>query len=193
MFISHAREALHLLQSTRPPPTPLAAPSGSTCTYSLQDADKELLITVLLRGTKYTVLTTSLLAQPELSIQQVEDALKNEEAHRLGLAAAAAAAAVSSPVSNLAAPAVGSICAFCGRNGHTVELTAGLFQTAWSIIGSSRLVDEVWGDLELKDSQFDEPVMEPQGLVCLPFSLSFPRFPFFFTSPCSFFLPPVKC
>ena len=120
-FISRAREALRLLQSTRPPPTPLAAPSGSTRTYSLQDADKELLIAVLLRGTKYTALTTSLLAQPELSIQQVEDALKNEEAHRLGLAAAAAAA-VSSPVSNLAAPAVGSICAFCGCNGHTVEL-----------------------------------------------------------------------
>ena len=120
-FISHAREALRLLQSTRPPPMPLAAPSGSTRTYSLQDADKELLITVLLRGTKYTALTTSLLAQPELSIQQVEDALKNEEAHHLGIAAAAAAAA-SSPVSNLAAPAVGSICAFCGRNGHTVEL-----------------------------------------------------------------------
>ena len=93
--------------------TPLAAPSGSTRTYSL-------LIAVLLRGTKYTALTTSLLAQPELSIQQVEDALKNEEAHCLGVAAAAAAA-VSSPVSNLAAPAVGSICAFCGRNGHTVE------------------------------------------------------------------------
>ena len=92
--------------------------SGSTRTYSLQDADKELLIAVLLRGTKYTALTTSLLAQPELSIQQVEDALKNEEAHRLGVAAAAAL----SPVSNLAAPAVGSTCAFCGRSGHTVEL-----------------------------------------------------------------------
>ena len=69
---------------------------------------------------KYTALTTSLLTQPELSIQQVEDALKNEEVHCLGIAAAAAAA-VSSPVSNLAAPATGSICAFCGHSGHTGE------------------------------------------------------------------------
>ena len=108
--------AVHLTSSNMP----LAAPSGSTCTYSLQDADKELLITVLLCGMKYTALTTSLLAQPGLSIQQVEDALKNKEAHRLGVAAAAAAA-VLSPVSNLAAPATGSICAFCGCSGHTVE------------------------------------------------------------------------
>jgi hypothetical protein len=88
---------------------PLAAPSGSTHTYSLQDTDKELLITVLLCGMNYTALTTSLLAQPELLIQQVEDALKNKEVHHLGIAAAAAAL---SPVSNLAAPAVGSTCAF---------------------------------------------------------------------------------
>ena len=111
VFISHTQEAL-CLQSTRPPPTPLAAPSGSTCTYLLQDADKELLIAVLLCGTKYTALTTSLLTQPEPSIQQVEDALKNEEAHCLGVGA----------VSNLAAPAVRSTCAFCGHSGHTVEL-----------------------------------------------------------------------
>jgi len=117
-FIAHAREALRFLQSTRPPPTPLPSPLPSTPTYSLQDADKELLIAVLLNGTKYTALTTSLLA--ELSIQQVEDALKNEEAHRLGVSAAAAAAATS-PSSNLAAPASSSICAFCGRNGHAVE------------------------------------------------------------------------
>ena len=41
----------------------MSAPSGSTCTYSLQDADKELLIAVLLHGTKYTALTTCLLSQ----------------------------------------------------------------------------------------------------------------------------------
>ena len=120
VFIARAREALRFLQSTRPPPAPLASPAASTPTYSLQDTDKELLIAVLLNGTKYSALTTSLLAQPELSIQQVEDALKNEEAHRLGAAAATAAAASSQP-SNFAAPASGSTCAFCGRSGHTVE------------------------------------------------------------------------
>jgi hypothetical protein len=36
-------------------------------------------------GTRYSALTTSLLAQSELTVQQVEDALKNEEAHRVGL------------------------------------------------------------------------------------------------------------
>jgi hypothetical protein len=34
-FIGRAREALRLLQSTRPPPTPLAAPSGSMEWYGL--------------------------------------------------------------------------------------------------------------------------------------------------------------
>ena len=91
-----ACEALRFLQLTRPPPTPLASPLPSTPTYSLQNADKELLIAVLLNGMKYTTLTTSLLAQPELSIQQVEDVLKKEEVHHLGIALAAAAAAAAS-------------------------------------------------------------------------------------------------
>ena len=86
--------------------------------YSLVDSDKELLISVL-HGTKYTALTTSLLAQSELTVQQVEDALKNEEAHRLGVAATTAASAATS-VSNSAAPA-SSVRAFCYMNGHTVE------------------------------------------------------------------------
>ena len=68
-------------------------------------------------GTKYSALTTSLLAQSELTVQQVEDALKNEEAHRLG-----AAAAASSSGSGIAAPAsVSSVCTFCAKPGHTVE------------------------------------------------------------------------
>ena len=91
-FIARAREALRFLQSTRPPPPRLAPPSPGTAaivTYSLEDSDCELLISVLLNGTKYSALMTSLLAQSELTVQQVEDALKNEEAHRLGASAAA--------------------------------------------------------------------------------------------------------
>jgi len=118
-FISHVREALRYLQSTRPHIATLAIPAAGSVGYSLVDSDKELLISVLLQGTKYTALTTSLLTQSELTVQQVEDALKNEEAHRLGVTAAAAASAASS-VSNSAAPA-SSVCAFCHMNGHTVE------------------------------------------------------------------------
>ena len=118
-FISRALEALRYLQSTRPPIATLAIPTAGSVGYSLTDSDKELLISVLLHGTKYSALTTSLLAQSELTVQQVEDALKNEEAHRLGVAAAAAASAAST-VSNSAAPA-SLVCAFCYMNGHTVE------------------------------------------------------------------------
>ena len=57
---------------------------------------------------------------------QVEDALNNEEAHKTGIAAAAAAAVASTPA---AAPASTSrhsnkpkrVCTFCGRNGHVAE------------------------------------------------------------------------
>ena len=74
----------------------------------------------------YLALTTSLLAQSELTVQQVGDALKNEEAHKTGIAAAAAVAAASTPA---AAPASTShhsnkpkrVCTFCGRNGHIAE------------------------------------------------------------------------
>ena len=117
VFIAHAREGLRFLQSTRPPSAPIPTPvPGATPLYSLQDSDKELLISVLLNGTRYSTLTTSLLALSELTVQQVEDALKNEEAHRVGAAAAAAAAAT---------PAVtavsGYTCTFCGKGGHPVE------------------------------------------------------------------------
>ena len=57
-------------------------------------------------------------------MQQVEDALKNEEVHQVGSAAAAAATAVSpalSPAPQGTAPVLALICAFCGRNGHSVE------------------------------------------------------------------------
>ena len=126
-FISHAHEALRFLQSTRPPAAPLASrPASSDLVYSLEDSDHELLISVLLQGTKYSALTTSLLAQSKLTVQQVEDALKNEEAHKTGIAAAAAAAVASTPA---AAPASTSchsnkpkrVCTFCGRNGHVAE------------------------------------------------------------------------
>ena len=126
-FISRAREALRFLQSTRPPAAPLASRSStSDPVYSLDDSDRELLISVLLQGTKYTALTTSLLAQSDLTVQQVEDALKNEEAHKTGVAAAAAAA--TTPTT--AAPAATSshrskkprpTCAFCGKPGHVAE------------------------------------------------------------------------
>jgi len=110
------------------PPAPLASCSStSDPIYSLDDSDRKLLISVLLQGTKYTALTTSLLAQSDLTVQQVEDALKNEEVHKTGVAAAAAAAATTP---SAAAPASTSshwskkpkpICAFCGRPGHVAE------------------------------------------------------------------------
>jgi hypothetical protein len=123
-FIARAREALRFLQSTRPPSTPVPSPApGTAPLYSLADADRELLISVLLHGTRYSALTTSLLAQSELTVQQVEDALKNEEAHRVGAAAAAAFAATSQMPSGsqTAAPVSSLVCVFCGRNGHAVE------------------------------------------------------------------------
>src|SRR5271156_2729789 len=121
-FIARAREALRFLQSTRPPPTPLPTPvAGAAPTYSLADSDRELLISVLLHGTRYSSLTTSLLAQSELTVQQVEDALKNEEAHRLGAAAATAAASATFSPPLTSQSASGVVCAFCGNNGHTVE------------------------------------------------------------------------
>ena len=45
-----------------------------------------------------------------------QDALKNEEAHRVG-----AAAVASSSVPQTVAPASGLSCAFCGNAGHSVE------------------------------------------------------------------------
>ena len=96
--------------------------SSGCCTwfwcYSLEDSDRELLISVLLGGMKYSALTTSLLAQSELTVQQVEDALKNKEAHCLGAAVAAAASSSgfgTAPVSTL------SVCTFCAKPRHTVE------------------------------------------------------------------------
>ena len=71
VFISHAREALHHLQSTHPPAAPLATPLPPPGThYTLQDCNQELLISVLLNGTQYSALTTSLLAQSNLTVQQ---------------------------------------------------------------------------------------------------------------------------
>ena len=90
---------------------------GATPSYSLVDQDRKILISVLLQGTCYTALTTSLLAQSELTVQQVEDALKNEEAHHVG---AAASLALSSG-SQTAAPVSGLSCTFCGRARHSVE------------------------------------------------------------------------
>ena len=121
-FIAGAREALCFLQSTRPPPTPLPMPvPGSAPIYSLEDADRELLISVLLNGTRYSSLTTSLLAQSLLTVQQVEDALKNEEAHGVGAAAAAAAIAAASVASHTSTLGPRPPCAFCGKQGHPVE------------------------------------------------------------------------
>jgi hypothetical protein len=124
-FISHACEALHFLQSTHPPAAPLASHSStSDPIYLLDDSDHELLIFILLQGTKYTALMTSLLAQSDLTVQQVEDALKNEEVHKTGVAATAAVAmptaapiATSSCQSKKPRPT----CAFCGKPGHITE------------------------------------------------------------------------
>jgi hypothetical protein len=121
-FISCAREALRYWQSTCPAVLSPAPTPAATASFLLEDVDKELLISVLLNGTKYSALTTSLLAQSELTVQQVEDVLKNEEAHRVGVAAAAAAPSVASSLSSgFAAPAMSSVCTFCGKSGHTVE------------------------------------------------------------------------
>ena len=118
-FIAQAKEALHFLQLTRPPSAPVPTPvPGTGPLYSLEDSDHKLLISVLLHGTCYSTLTTSLLAQSKLTVQQVEDALKNEEAHQVGaataVAAATAAAATAVPSgSQTAAPASSLVCAFC--------------------------------------------------------------------------------
>ena len=60
-FIAQAREALRFLQSTRPPSAPVPMPvPGTGPLYSLEDSDRELLISVLLHGTRYSALTTLL-------------------------------------------------------------------------------------------------------------------------------------
>ena len=84
------------------------------------------LISILLQGMKYTALMTSLLAQSDLTVQQVEDALKNEEAHTTGVAAAAAAAAMppaAAPTSTYShrSKKPRPTCAFCGRPGHVAK------------------------------------------------------------------------
>ena len=86
-FIGRSRKALHFLQSTRPLPSSPMPSTASPPSYLLQEFNRELLVSVLLQGTCYSALTTSLLAQLELTVQQVEDALKNEEAHHVGAAA----------------------------------------------------------------------------------------------------------
>src|SRR3984885_1119047 len=94
--------------ATRPPAALLASRSStSDPVYSLEDSDRELLISVLLQGTKYTALTTSLLAQSDLAVQEVEGALKNEHAHKTGVAAPAAAA-VPPPAASAAPPSSAS-------------------------------------------------------------------------------------
>jgi hypothetical protein len=97
-------------------------PSPGT-TYSLEDSDRELLISVFLNGTQYSALTTSLLAQSHLTVQQVEDALKNEEPHCLGVTAAVIANPAASPAASpaAAAPVSSLSCAFCGKDRHSVE------------------------------------------------------------------------
>src|ERR1700736_4741685 len=71
-FIARAREALRFLQSTRPPSAPVPTPvPGAAPLYCLEDSDRKLLISVLLGGTRYSALTTSLLAQSTLTVQQV--------------------------------------------------------------------------------------------------------------------------
>ena len=82
-FIARAREVLCFLQSTRLPFAPVPSPvTSAALLYTLEDSDCELLISVLLGDTRYSTLTTSLLAQSILTVQQVEDALKNRAPSR---------------------------------------------------------------------------------------------------------------
>ena len=61
-FIGHSREALHFLQSTRPLPLSPMPSTASSPSYLLQEFDRKLLVSVLLQGTHYSALMTSLLA-----------------------------------------------------------------------------------------------------------------------------------
>ena len=90
---------------------------------SLDTLVEELGIYTMLRGTPYTALATSLLAQDSLSIGKVEDAIKNEELHVSGasqIAAASVAANSCFPASSAASPSLH--CTFCSLSGsHVLE------------------------------------------------------------------------
>jgi len=91
--------------------------------YLLATLVEELGIYTMLRGTPYTALATSLLAQDTLSIGKVEDAIKNEELHVSGpsqIATASVAANNRFPPSSAASSNLH--CTFCGLSGsHVLE------------------------------------------------------------------------
>ena len=160
-FISRAHEALCFLQSTCPPAALLASCSStSDPVYSLDDSDRELLISVLLQGTKYTTLTTSLLAQSDLTVQQVEDVLKNEEAHKTGVAAAAMMPTAPTATSSCWSKKPRPTCAFCGKPGHIAERCFKLE------VASKKAQDEVSNEAKLRsDGKANEvDSMTPYGI-----------------------------
>lgn len=99
---------------------PIATPPANGFCYSLADADTVLLSSVLLTGTSYSTVTTSLLTQNNLPVQQVGDALQNEEALYPGTPAATSAAAALHSLSPAPSNA-SSTCSFCGKTGHSLE------------------------------------------------------------------------
>ncbi|HEY2090193.1 MAG TPA: hypothetical protein VGH54_29745, partial [Mycobacterium sp.] len=111
-FMARVRDAQNVLLAAMPAKD-----------YSLATLVEELGVYTLLRGTPYTALATSLLAQDTLSIGKVEDAIKNEELRVTGasqVAAASVAAHSRFPTSSAASPDLH--CTFCGLSGsHVVE------------------------------------------------------------------------
>ena len=102
-FLSRVQECSRVLKATRPN------------NYSSSDLDDELVLSALLRGTPYTTLTTSLLAQDTLTVSKVEDALKNEEHHQKSAGTVTAASASTQGASGEL------FCEFCELKGSHVQ------------------------------------------------------------------------
>jgi len=116
-FIARARESLRVFKAS----------CGDDKTYTLSSLHDELLLVSLLTGSVYPSLATSLLTQDTLSIQKVEDALKNEEQHQSGVSAAAARVYAAPAAPSFVSPrppsssSSSSSCTFCLKSGHSVE------------------------------------------------------------------------
>lgn len=108
-FIARARDHLRVWQATRPS-------TASAPYYTVAEFDNELLMGILLMNSSHPSLQTSLLVQPSLDVNRIQDALLNEEARLAGASAAAAAAAAASSSSS----ASSAVCAFCDKPGHAI-------------------------------------------------------------------------
>lgn len=123
-FIARAREALRVVQAARP------------AAFDVVQMDKELLMEVLLSGSGNPTLITSLLAQNDLDVTKIENALKNDEQHLSG-AAAAAEHRFGAPRTFSAPPCVLSLRLWLYRRLHLLRRGAPSYREVLSLPGGA--------------------------------------------------------